>query len=150
MIGKTIVFLLSALSLLATSMNTQVSSPTISPEERPIVWVELPGPGKKCPIDENTSFLYEFSEKPKLGTLILKIQVFDKDGRQITPFTISGRFDMPSMKGAHDSGDIELQLNRYGNYLLPLDIVMPGLWEVRLTFYRDQKPVLYGRLTFHV
>jgi len=131
--------------------DSSASPQMTAPEEKPPVpTFPLPGPGKKCPINEKTYFIYEFSEKPKLGTVILKIQVYDQEDRQLTPFTIKGRSDMPSMRGAHDSGEQEFQLNKYGNYLLPIHIVMPGEWEVQLTFYEGEKPVFAGNFKFHV
>jgi hypothetical protein len=115
-----------------------------------IVYKPLPGSGKKCWINEDLYFTYKFSEKPKMGTVILVIQVFNKNGDKLTPFLIKGRSDMPSMRGAHDSGDQEFKLNKKGDYLLPVNIVMPGDWEVRLTFLKDGKPLFYGSLTFDV
>lgn len=115
-----------------------------------IVYKPLPGPGKKCWINEELSFTYKFSEKPKMGTVILVVQVFNKNGDKLAPFLIKGRSDMPSMRGAHDSGDQEFKLNKKNDYLLPVNIVMPGGWEVRLTFLKDGKPVFYGSLTFDV
>jgi hypothetical protein len=115
-----------------------------------IIYKPLPGPGKKCWINEELYFIYKFSEKPKMGTVILVIQVFNKNGDQLTPFLIKGRSDMPSMSGAHDSGDQEFKLNKKNDYLLPVNIVMPGGWEVRLTFLQDGKPLFYGSLTFDV
>jgi len=115
-----------------------------------IVYKPLPGPGKKCWINEELYFTYKFSEKPKMGTVILVVQVFNKNGDKLTPFLIKGRSDMPSMKGAHDSGDQEFKLNKKSDYLLPVNIVMPGGWEVRLTFLKDGNPVFYGSLTFDV
>ena len=56
----------------------------------------LPGPGKRVELDGGLSFTYEFSEKPKLGMVVLKIQVFDKKKNKISPFIITGRSDMPS------------------------------------------------------
>lgn len=114
------------------------------------VFQPLPGPGKKCRISDEIYFTYEFSAKPRMGTVILKIRVFDKGGAQITPFLIKGRSDMPSMRGAHDSGDVEFKLNRKNDYLMPVNIVMPGEWEVRLTFLKDGDPVFFGRINFNV
>ncbi len=115
-----------------------------------IVYKPLPGPGKKCWINEELYFTYKFSEKPKMGTVILVIQVFNKNGDKLAPYLIKGRSDMPSMKGAHDSGDQEFKLNKRNDYLLPVNIVMPGDWEVRLTLLKDGKPLFYGSLTFAV
>lgn len=142
-------------SLLANPARIWADSPGVrqamAPEEKPGVQpTPLPAPGKKISINENLYFIYEFSEKPKLGTVILKIHIYDKDGSQLTPFTIKGRSDMPSMRGAHDSGEQEFQVNKYGNYLLPIHIVMPGEWEVQLNFYEGEKLVFSGSFKFHV
>ncbi len=115
-----------------------------------IVYKPLPGPGKKCWIDEDLYFVYKFSEKPKMGTVILVLQVYTKKDEKLTPFVIKGRSDMPSMRGAHDSGDQDFKLNKKNDYLLPVNIVMPGGWEVRLTFLKDGTPVYNGSLAFDV
>ncbi len=111
---------------------------------------ELPPPGKKCQIDDNFYFTYEFSEKPKMGTVILKVQVFDKAGEKNSSFALIGRYDMPTMSGAHDSGDQEFKLNKKNDYLLPINIVMRGEWEVKLTFLKDGTPVFHGFFRFNV
>jgi hypothetical protein len=121
-----------------------------APEEKLIVYKPLPGPKKKCWIDEAVYFTYEFNEKPKLGMIILKVRVFNKKGDKIIPFAIKGRSDMPAMRGVHDSGDQDFKLSKRNDYLLPVNIVMPGDWEIRLTFYTGDKPVYYASLTFSV
>jgi len=115
-----------------------------------VVYKPLPGPGKKCVIDEDICFIYKFSERPKMGTVILIVQILNKKGEKLTPFILKGRSDMPSMRGAHDSGDQEFKLNKKGDYLLPVNIVMPGDWEVRLTFFKEGKIIFAGSLTFDV
>jgi hypothetical protein len=130
------------------AMALPQADPTIKPAE--IVYKPMPKTGKKYDLGDGHYAVYDFSERPKMGTVILKIQVFNKKGEQITPYTIKGRSDMPSMRGAHDSGDVEFKLNRRNDYLMPVNIVMPGDWEVRVTFFKDGKPVYYGSLTFDV
>jgi len=110
----------------------------------------LPGEGKKCHIGEEYSFQYSFDKKPQLGTAILKIEVFDKSGKKDTSLKITGDSGMPSMRGHHDSGMIEFKLNKNGDYLLPVNVVMPGEWDVRLIFKKDDKPVYKGSLNFNV
>jgi hypothetical protein len=111
---------------------------------------DLPGAGQTCRIGEVNSFVYEFDKTPGMGTVILKIRLFDKDGRQVSDLEITGRSDTPSLRGAHDSGDVPLKLDKRGDYLLPVDIVMPGDWEVLLTFSRNKIVIFRGRLTFGV
>ena len=111
---------------------------------------ELPGFGKKCRIDDDFHFTYEFTEKPRLGTAILRVRVIDREGTQSTSFSVIGRSDMPAMAGGHDSGEQEFKLNRRGDYLLPVSIVMPGEWEVKLTIKRGDVVVLRGAFRFDV
>jgi nitrogen fixation protein FixH len=110
----------------------------------------LAGPGKKNKIDETAYFTWEFVQKPKMGPAILRLQLFGRDGNRRTDLAISGRTDMPSMKGAHDSGEVPFKLNKKGDYLLPVDIVMPGDWEIRLTFKSGDAVVFRGRIVFDV
>ena len=54
------------------------------------------------------------------------------------------------MRGAHDSGEVPFKLNKKGDYLLPVNVVMPGEWEVKLIFMNDTGPIFRGRITFKV
>jgi len=112
--------------------------------------VALPGADEKCWIGKEYYFIYSFDKKPKMGTVILKIQVFNQAGKRDTSMEITGNSGMPSMRGAHDSGDVSFQLNKRGDYLLPINIVMPGEWEVTLHFLKDKKPIYSGSFRFHV
>ena len=113
-------------------------------------WVPVPGPGKKVKINEDYVFTYEFNQKPQMGTVILVIKVFDQTGAQVVPFAVTGRSDMPSMRGAHDSGDVPFRTNRVNNYLMPVNVVMPGDWEIRITFSLNEKAVFHGSIRFDV
>ncbi len=124
--------------------------PAHSPQTQTPEYTELPPPGKKCPFASDFYFTYEFSEKPKMGIVILKVQVFDGAGQKNTSFIITGQYDMPAMSGAHDSGDQEFKLNKKNDYLLPVTVVMHGEWEVKLTFVKDGTPVFRGFFRFHV
>jgi hypothetical protein len=115
-----------------------------------IVWTPVPSSGKKCPINEAYYFKYEFSQKPKMGMVILKVQFFDKNNDQVVPFKATGRSDMPSMRGAHDSGDVEFRLNKKNDYLLPVNVVMPGDWEIRVVFLLNGRAVFHGSIRFDV
>ena len=109
----------------------------------------LPGPGKKCPINEEYYFKYSFDKKPTMGTVILKISVYDKNDRQSSDFKIVGDSGMPSMHH-HDTGDVPFVQNKKGDYLLPVDLVMPGEWEIRITFMKKDNPVYKGAIRFDV
>jgi hypothetical protein len=144
-----VILFVSAASVAAAGPRAGWSQVT-SAVQAEIVWTPTPGPGKKCPINDDYFFKYEFNEKPKMGMVILKIQVFDKKGNQVVPYLIIGRSDMPSMRGAHDSGEVEFKLNKRNDYLLPVNIVMPGEWEIRVTMKLNGQPVYYGSIRFDV
>ncbi len=110
----------------------------------------LAGPGKKSWIGREFYVVYSFDKKPQMGIVILKLELYDKDNKKNSSFTITGNLDMPSMKGAHTSGDHPFVLNRKGDYLLPLDLVMPGEWEVQLVFTRDTNVIYRGSIRIHV
>jgi hypothetical protein len=126
------------------------NSPGLTPQGQEPVFQELPKSGKKCWIGEVNYFTWEFDKTPKMGTSILIIKLYDKDGRQVTDLAVTGRSDMPSMRGAHDSGDVAFKTNKAGNYLLPVNVVMPGDWEVRLTFSRNGIVIFRGRIAYDV
>jgi hypothetical protein len=111
---------------------------------------DLPKSGKKCWIGEVNYFTWEFDKTPKMGTAILVVKIYDKDGKRVSDLAITGRSDMPSMRGAHDSGEVAFKTNKAGDYLLPVNIVMPGDWEVRLTFSRNGIVIFRGRIAFDV
>ena len=108
------------------------------------------GPGKKISIGNDYYFIYGFDKKPKLGTVIMKVEVFAKDGKKDTSFEVKADSDMPSMKGAHGSGDRSFKLSNKGDYLLPIDIVMPGGWEIRLSLLKEGKVIFKGSYQFDV
>jgi len=140
--------MLFALALPALAQTpTAAKQPALTKEP---VFNDLPDAGKKCRISEDFYFTYRFDRKPKLGTAILKVQIFDKMDARITSLNIVGLSDMPAMKGAHDSGEVPFKLNKRGDYLLPVNVVMPGEWEVKLVFLKAKEPVFRGRITFKV
>lgn len=135
--------------MIATASLQAAPGLSTPPTDEP-VYTELTKPGKKIPLDENHYFIYEFSEKPKIGFVVLKIQVFDGENKKITPVEITGQYDMPSMSGAHDSGQQAFKLNKKNDYLLPINVVMPGEWEIKLIFSKNKTPFFYGHITFDV
>jgi hypothetical protein len=137
----------------AQPARTCCNSPGLTPsgpQAQEPEFKDLPKAGQKCWIGKVEYFVYEFDKTPKMGTVILKIQLFDKGGKQVADLDITGRSDMPSMRGAHDSGEVAFKLNKKGDYLLPVNVVMPGDWEVRLTFSRNKIVVFRGRVAFGV
>jgi len=110
----------------------------------------LPKSGEKIPLGAKHYFTYAFAKAPKLGTSILRVEIFTRDGVRDTSFAVKGDADMPSMRGMHGSGDQNFSLSAKGVYLLPVRLVMPGDWEVSLTFLREGKTVLRGSYLFDI
>jgi hypothetical protein len=106
--------------------------------------------GQKHWIGDEYYVIYNFDKKPQMGTIIMKVQVYAKDGKQESSLEITGSVDMPSMKGAHSTGEQPFKLNKKGDYLLPVNVVMPGEWEVVLNFLKDKKPIYTGSVRFNV
>ena len=140
---------LSGIAALTLLLLAGISAFGQTPDQGP-AWKDLKGPGKKNWINASTYFILKPSEKPKMGTTIFRVQVFDKSGKKNQTYTIKGESGMPSMAGAHDSGPKTFSLNKSGNYLLPVDVVMPGEWELKLSFLQDGKTIFRGRFKFDV
>lgn len=155
---RTTVLLLAAaaaLAFLAGAAQAQpagscCNSPGLTPQGQEPVFQDLPKSGKKCWIGEVNYFTWEFDKTPKMGTAILIVKLYDKDGKRVSDLAVAGRSDMPSMRGAHDSGEVAFKLNKAGDYLLPVSVVMPGDWEVLLTFSRNGIVIFRGRVAFDV
>jgi hypothetical protein len=106
--------------------------------------------GKKYPAGSDRSFKFSFSKKPAMGMTVVKIELFDQSGKPAADLLIKGDSGMPSMKGSHDTGDVDFKLNKQGIYLLPVNVVMPGKWEVKLKFMKDKNLIHQGRIEFDV
>jgi hypothetical protein len=104
----------------------------------------LAGYNKAIALDANHYFTYSFAKKPKLGTAILKVLVYDKARKISNAYTVFANADMPSMKGMHNTGDLKLVANKKGELLVPVSFVMPGVWQVDLTFNKDGKQAFSG------
>ncbi len=122
----------------------------VSRAEPAPVYPSMPGPGKKVPVGSDYYLIFGFDKKPKLGTVIMKVEVFTKEGKKDTSVVVKADAGMPSMKGAHETGDRPFKLSKKGDYLLPIDIVMPGDWEIRVTLSKEGKVIFRGSYQFDV
>lgn len=110
----------------------------------------MPAPGKKVPIGEGYYLIYSFDKPLKMGTVIMVVELFTAEGKKETALEVKADADMPSMRGAHATGDRAFKLNKKGDYLLPIPIVMPGDWEIRLSVVKGGKVIFRGRHNFNV
>ena len=84
---------------------------------------------------------YEWNKKPKIGHFILLVRAFDKDKKPVTNLDFTADAYMPSMKGAHDTGDVKMQLNKKNQYAVPVHFMMLGDWEIHLKVTLNGKQV---------
>ncbi len=107
-----------------------------------------PQTGTKIALDADHYFTYGFEKPPKIGMAIMRVEIFTRDGKRDTSFVVKGDADMPSMRGAHSTGDKDFSLSAKGVYLLPVRLVMPGDWEITFTFLKEGKVVFRGAYLF--
>ena len=138
---------LLAMGLVVATAPSGFASP--SPGAK-TVYQPLPKPGEKTALDADHYFTFGFDKPPKIGMAIMRVEVFSRDGKRDTSFVIRGDADMPSMRGAHTSGDKDFSLSAKGVYLLPFRLVMPGDWEIRFTFLQKGKVVFRGAYLFDI
>jgi hypothetical protein len=136
------------MSLLSLALYKDVSAASGSTGQP--VYSPMTEPGSKVSIGGGYYLVYGFDKKPKLGTVIMKVEIFKGEGERETSFQVKGDSGMPSMRGAHETGERPFQLSRKGSYLLPIDIVMLGDWEIRLTIIKDRNVFFRGRYNFDI
>lgn len=110
----------------------------------------LQAAGKKCVINDDYYFIYQFDKRPQIGTVIIRIELYNKQGNRDSSLKITGESGMPSMGSAHNSGTVSFQLNKKGDYLFPVNVVMRGEWEVKLDFIKEDKTIFSGKILFKV
>jgi hypothetical protein len=137
------------LHMLTMSAALASSAPAAKPAPEPPPLL-LPAEGRRCELPGGRHFTWRFASRPRLGTVVLKVQVFGADGKRVKDLKVAGRSGMPSMRGAHDTGDTPFKLNKKGDYLLPVDVVMPGGWEVVLSFFEGRKRIYHGKVDFEL
>jgi hypothetical protein len=126
------------------------STSAVSSVQQTPVFSSMPEFGKKVVINNDYYIVCGFDRKPKMGTVILKVSVYTIDGKKDTSLEVAADSGMPSMRGAHDTGDLPMQLSRNKEYLLPINIVMPGEWEIRLSIKKSGKVIYRGSYRFDV
>lgn len=112
--------------------------------------MKLPGFGKKVGLDKDKYFTYDFVKKVKMGANTLKVNIQGKEKKPLTSYQVLVSYDMPSMKGMHAVNDKPMQVNRSGNYLLPLNFVMPGVWQVDLKIMDGKSVISTGSFTVKI
>ncbi len=114
------------------------------------VFAAMPEPGKKVPIGNGAYLIYGFDKKPKMGTVIMKVEVYTPDGKQDTSLEVLARLRHAFHEGRPRNRRPALQAFQKRGISLPINIVMPGDWEIRLTIKKDGKVIFRGSYKFDV
>lgn len=136
----------------ALALCLTVSAPTLlqAAQASPVKagFQALTKAGEKIPLNADHYLTFGFDKPPKLGMAIMRVEIFTRDGKRDTSFTVKGDADMPSMRGAHSAGEKPYSLSAKGIYLMPVRLVMPGDWEVTFTISKQGKTVYRGAYLF--
>ncbi len=124
-------------------------SPETPGTRQAATFASMPGPGEKVLIGNDRYMIYGFVEKPKMGSVIMKIQVFNNKGEKDRSLAITADSSMPSMPSM-GTDHYSFQLSRKGDYLAPVSITMPGDWEIKITMVKDSKVIYRGGYRFDV
>ncbi len=82
---------------------------------------------------------YSWQKKPKIGTDLLFVEVYGKDKKKVKDLSITADAYMPSMRGAHDTGDKPMKLNKNMKYVIDVNFMMAGEWGIDLKFAKNGK-----------
>jgi hypothetical protein len=141
-------FIILSLPLLVSALLASWAGFATPSAAEQAVYQLLPKPGAKVTMDSDHYYTYGFDKQPKLGAAVMRVEIFNRDGKRDTSFVVKGSADMPSMRGAHSSGETVFSLSTKGVYLLPVQLVMPGDWEIRFTFLKNGKTLHRGSYRF--
>jgi nitrogen fixation protein FixH len=88
---------------------------------------------------------YEWPQKPKMGAYTLKANLVDKTGNPVEGVDIIVNYDMPTC-GSHAKTET-MKRNDKGDYLLPINFVMRGEWEIVLSAQKDEQEIVVKKIT---
>jgi hypothetical protein len=146
-----VLFLLSLVPLTlfsADRMDSNSKNATETGVSQKPVFAPMPDPGKKVSIGDGYYLIYGFDKKPKLGMIIMRVEIFSGQGKKDTSFEVKADSGMPSMSGAHETGEQTFTISKKGVYLHPINLVMPGDWEIRMSVLKQGKVIFRGRYNF--
>jgi hypothetical protein len=94
-------------------------------------------------------FTYSFTQRPSIGTNILKIQIFDNKGNKNSSFDLKGTSDMAEMRGMGSDEQV-FKKNKKNDYLLPVDVSMRGGWVVAVKFLLNKAEYARYNIKFNI
>jgi hypothetical protein len=110
---------------------------------------DLGKPGTKTAIGKGLTLTYSFNVHPAMGMVILKVRVTDKDGNPEDGISLTGISDMPEMQDSN-SGKVKFVQNKKKDFLFPINVTMPGKWQVTVVAEKKKKAFFTGIINFNV
>lgn len=157
---KNLIFITLLLILVPLALNAQCGNCNNHPTGKDTPQTEMSNvktqkyifssPGKAYKLNNEYSVKYRWQSKPKLGTKLLIVELRSKDGKLSNALNISLNAYMPSMKGAHDTGHNPFKLNKNKAYVMPVNFVMPGEWELELKFNQGKSNIYTGYIQLKI
>ncbi len=112
----------------ASGQTQQVNKKVMS--ENKIVW-----------LNNDYYAKYTWEKKPKIGTVLLFVEVYNKNKQLTKDISIQANAYMPSMRGAHDTGFKAMKLNKKNRHVIDVNFMMRGDWELELKFLKGNKAI---------
>jgi len=106
--------------------------------------------GKSITINDDYSFQYGWTEKPKMGSSTLKINIFNAAGEKVNDLVILGSYDMPSMSGHYYQKPTPIAISRNNDYLMPVQTTMAGEWIITVTFQKEGQELHTETITVRI
>ncbi len=125
------------------------ASAVAAPQAKGPAWEAIKG-GKKNRIGDKVGFTFKPSEKPKVGTVNIRVQIIDKSQKKEKAWTLKGAVSLAGEAVPAEAAFKPFNLNKAGGYVLPLTIAKAGKWEFRLVILKEGKVVYRGVARFTV
>lgn len=120
-----------------------------SAEPAPAAFAVLSEEGRTITLSNGDHFVYHFHPRPKFGTVVLKVEVFDAKGKVVKDLLLSAEYCMPGM--TMPACPLQtLDQNKKGAYLMPVELSMPGDWEIKLFVHEAKKELFRGVIKVRV
>ncbi len=106
--------------------------------------------GKAYKLNNDYSVKFRWQSKPKIGTKLLIVELYNKDNKLSNALNVSVNSYMPSMRGSHDTGHQPMKLNKNKAYVMPVNFMMLGDWELELKFNQGKTNIYTGYIQLKI
>jgi hypothetical protein len=117
----------------------------------PLLFLNCKAQASQAALEENPNYVikYEWPEKPRVGHYTLRVMVSDKSGNPVPDIEVIAKYDMPSMRGRHNTEE-KMKRSDRGDFLLPIYFAMRGGWEIILFVTQDDGEIARKTITLSI